>query len=113
MPPIAAVREGATLPPSRFARYRTLGSILLTGAGFAALLYGLFGSGLGTTGILLWMGVGALLIFFGVAMLAVRIVQPFARLLGWPATQIGGAAARSRATTRAATRSAPRRPQPR
>ena len=38
------------------------------------------------------MGIGALLIFFGVAMLAVRIVQPFARLLGWPATKIGGAA---------------------
>ena len=38
------------------------------------------------------MGIGALLIFFGVAMFAVRIVQPFARLLGWPATKIGGAA---------------------
>jgi len=92
VPPIAAVREGATLPPSRFARYRTIGSILLTGAGFAALLYGLFGGGLGTTGVLVWMGIGALLIFFGVAMFAVRIVQPFARLLGWPATRIGGAA---------------------
>ena len=92
VPPIAAVREGATLPPSRFARYRTLGSILITGAGFAALLYGLFGSGLSTTGILVWMGIGALLIFFGVAMFAVRIVEPFARLLGWPATKIGGAA---------------------
>jgi putative ABC transport system permease protein len=92
VPPIAAVREGSTLPPSRFARYRTAGSILLTAAGFAALLYGLFGSGLSTTGILLWMGIGALLIFFGVAMLAVRIVQPFAKLLGWPATKIGGAA---------------------
>ena len=38
------------------------------------------------------MGIGALLIFFGVAMFAVRIVEPFARLLGWPATKIGGAA---------------------
>jgi putative ABC transport system permease protein len=92
VPPIAAVREGAVLPPSRFARYRTVGSILLTGAGFAALLFGLFGSGLSTTGVLVWMGIGALLIFFGVAMFAVRIVEPFARLLGWPATKIGGAA---------------------
>jgi putative ABC transport system permease protein len=92
VPPIAAVREGATLPPSRFARYRTIGSILITAAGFAALLYGLFGKGLGTTGVLVWMGIGALLIFFGVAMFAVRIVQPLARLLGWPATKIGGAA---------------------
>jgi putative ABC transport system permease protein len=92
VPPIAAVREGATLPPSRLARFRTVGSLLLTAAGFAALLYGLFGGGLGTTGILIWMGIGALLIFVGVAMFAVRIVQPFARVLGWPATRVGGAA---------------------
>ena len=56
VPPIAAVREGATLPESRFARFRTVGSLVLTGLGFAALAYGLFGSGLGTTQILVWMG---------------------------------------------------------
>jgi ABC-type antimicrobial peptide transport system permease subunit len=38
------------------------------------------------------MGVGALLIFIGVAMLSVRIVRPLASTLGWPATRIGGAA---------------------
>ena len=32
VPPIAAVREGATLPPSRFARFRTPGSLIVTGA---------------------------------------------------------------------------------
>ncbi len=37
VPPIAAVREGATLPPSRFARFRTAGSLLITGLGFASL----------------------------------------------------------------------------
>ena len=58
VPPIAAVREGAALPPGRFARYRPLGSALLGLAGFALLAYGLFGSGLSTTGILLAMGVG-------------------------------------------------------
>ena len=45
VPPIAAVREGATLPESRFAPFRTIGSLGLTGLGFAALAYGLFGSG--------------------------------------------------------------------
>ena len=70
VPPIAAVREGATLPESRFARFRTPGSLGLIALGFAALAYGLFGSGLGTTQILLWMGVGALLIFIGVALFA-------------------------------------------
>ncbi len=36
--------------------------------GFAALVYGLFGSGLGTTQVLVSMGIGTLLIFFGVAL---------------------------------------------
>ena len=92
VPPIAAVREGATLPESRFARFRTPGSLGLIALGFASLAYGLFGSGLGTTQILLWMGIGALLIFIGVALFAPRLVRPLAGLLGWPATKIGGAA---------------------
>jgi putative ABC transport system permease protein len=92
VPPIAAVREGAVLPASRFARLRVLGSSVVTVLGFGAMLYGLFGKGLGTTGVLIWMGVGALLIFVGVAMLSVRVVRPLAAALGWPATRIGGAA---------------------
>ena len=94
VPPIAAVREGATLPESRFARFRTLGSLVTIGLGFAALLYGLFASGLGTTQILVWMGVGALLIFVGVALFAARLVRPLAAALGAPAARIGGAAGR-------------------
>ncbi len=92
VPPVAAVREGAVLPESRLARFRTLGSGLLTLAGFAALLYGLFGEDLGTTQVLLWLGVGALLVFFGVALLSARLVRPLAGVLGWPATRIAGAA---------------------
>ena len=92
VPPIAAVREGATLPESRFARFRTPGSIVLLLLGFAALAYGLFGDDLGTTQLLTWMGLGALLIFIGTALFAVRLVQPLAGVLGIPATRIGGAA---------------------
>jgi putative ABC transport system permease protein len=92
VPPIAAVREGAELPPGRFARFRTAWSIVLTAGGFALLVYGLFGSGLSTTKILLYMGLGTLLIFFGVALLSARIARPLAHVLGWPATKIGGAA---------------------
>ncbi len=94
VPPIAAVREGATLPESRFARFRTVGSLGLTALGFAALAYGLFGSDLGTTQILLWMGIGALLIFIGVALFSSRLVRPLAAVLGTPAARIGGAAGR-------------------
>ena len=92
VPPIAAVREGATLPEGRFARFRGVGAALTALLGFAALLYGLFGSGLGTTQVLLWMGLGALLIFLGVALFSSRLVRPLAQVLGWPATKIGGAA---------------------
>ncbi|HWG56233.1 MAG TPA: FtsX-like permease family protein [Gaiellaceae bacterium] len=94
VPPIAAVREGATLPEPRFARFRAVGSVLTIALGFASLAYGLFGDDLGTTQLLAWMGLGALLIFVGVALFAQRIVRPVAYAVGWPATRIGGAAGR-------------------
>ena len=92
VPPIAAVREGATIPETRFARLRGVGAVLTAVAGFAALLYGLFGPDLGTRQILVWMGLGALLVFLGVALFSSRLVRPLAGLLGWPATRIGGVA---------------------
>ena len=92
VPPIAAVREGATLPESRWARFRLPAAIVLTVLGFAGLLAGLFISNLGTGQILLLMLGGALLVFFGVALLSVRLIGPLAWTLGWPATKVGGAA---------------------
>jgi len=78
VPPIAAVREGAVLPPSRFHSYRTAGSLALTALGFAALLVGLFVHGLGTKWILLLIGAGAVLIFVGIALVAARVIKPMA-----------------------------------
>ena len=92
VPPIAAVREGATLPVSRFHRFRTLGATVTTALGFASLAYGLFAPHLGTKSLLAFMGIGALLIFIGVAMLSERAIGPLAWALGWPTTRIGGAA---------------------
>jgi putative ABC transport system permease protein len=92
VPPIAAVREGFELPPGRFARFRAPGSALLALLGFGALVYGLFGPGLGTTQILLWMGLGTVLVFFGVALLSARFVGPLAWAVGWPSTHLAGAA---------------------
>jgi ABC-type antimicrobial peptide transport system permease subunit len=60
---------GCALFPSR-----TLGAIVSGALGFAALLYGLFVPGLGTTSVLLWMGVGVLLVFFGVARVTTRLI---------------------------------------
>jgi putative ABC transport system permease protein len=60
---------GGALFPSR-----TIGALVSGGLGFAALLYGLFVPGLGTTSVLLWMGVGVLLVFFGVARVTTRLI---------------------------------------
>jgi putative ABC transport system permease protein len=92
VPPIAAVREGSTLPPGRFARFRGVGAIVLTLLGFAALAYGIWAPGLGTTQVLIWMGLGTLLVFLGIALFSSRLVRPLVDVLGWPATRIGGAA---------------------
>jgi putative ABC transport system permease protein len=92
--PIEAVREGAVLPASGRTRGRTLRSTALTVAGFAALAVGLFASGLGTAAVLIWMGVGALMIFVGVALLSARWVPALAGVLGWPAVRVGGAVGR-------------------
>jgi putative ABC transport system permease protein len=78
VPPIAAVREGVTLQPGRFARFRGVGAALLAAAGFAALLIGLFNHGLGTSQVLILMLIGALAVFVGVALFASRLVPPLA-----------------------------------
>jgi putative ABC transport system permease protein len=90
VPPIAAVREGATLPESRFARFRTPAAVIVAILGFTLVIYGLFGGG-GTATVLLSMGAGALLVFIGVALFAARLVPAFATVLGWPTARFGGA----------------------
>jgi putative ABC transport system permease protein len=92
VPPIAAVREGAELPPSRFARWTPVLSILTLTLGVLLLGYGVLAHGLSTPSRLFSLGAGILLLFFGVSANASRLVRPLASLLGWPATRIGGAA---------------------
>ncbi|MBM2822976.1 MAG: hypothetical protein HW413_1722 [Thermoleophilia bacterium] len=67
---------GCALFPSR-----TLGALASCGLGFAALVYGLFVPGLGTTSVLLWMGVGVLLVFFGVARVTTRLIPSLAAFM--------------------------------
>jgi putative ABC transport system permease protein len=78
VPPIAAVREGAALPPSRFHQYRTAGSLALVALGFAAVFSGLFWNGLTTKVVLLSLGAGVLLVFVGVALVSARVITPIA-----------------------------------
>jgi putative ABC transport system permease protein len=90
--PIAAVREGATLPPWRLARFGPYIALVTIAVSLGVMLIGLFVGGLSTKERLIALGVGALAVFIGVAMLAPTLVPPVARVLGWPATRIGGAA---------------------
>lgn len=91
--PIAAVREGSVLPPSRFARFGPHFAIAVIGGAFALMIIGLFvGGSLSTKERLIAIGVGVIATFLGVTMLAPTLVPPLVRVLGWPATRIGGAA---------------------
>jgi len=81
VPPIAAVREGATLPEGRFHRFRGVGAAATALIGLAALFYGLFGSGLDTKQVLLLIGVGALLMFIGIALFSAHLVVPLAHAM--------------------------------
>jgi putative ABC transport system permease protein len=92
--PIAAVREGAVLPRSRLARFGPYIAIVVILLSVGLMLVGLFVGGLSTKLRLLSLGIGALAVFVGVAMLAPTLVPPVARFLGWPAMRWGGAAGR-------------------
>ena len=65
VPPIAAVREGATLPRSRWHRFTPWVGGLVTALGVALLLYGTLVDDLGVTERLTSLGIGCLVLFIG------------------------------------------------
>ena len=91
VPPIAAVREGSVLPQSRFAKYGPITALIVLLVAIALVSLGTLGSGIATGPRLLLIGVGVLLLFFGVSLNAARVVRPLAAVLGAPAETIGGA----------------------
>lgn len=83
VPPIAALQEGAVLPPTRFAKFTTAIALAFAALGGGSLAYGILADS-GTNGRLLFMGLGALLLFVAIAMLAKYVVRPASRIIGWP-----------------------------
>jgi putative ABC transport system permease protein len=78
VPPIAAVREGATLPRSRFAPFVPwIAGVFAVGA-VVILARAMFVDELGTADRLLSIAGGVLLLFLGVAMLSSHVVRPLA-----------------------------------
>jgi len=92
IPPIAAVREGAVMPASRFARYAVRVSAVVFVAALALFSYGVFASGLETIVRIVALVLGVLLLFVSVAMVASRVVRPLAFVLGAPGARLGGTA---------------------
>jgi putative ABC transport system permease protein len=92
VPPIAAVREGSTLPPSRFAAHSLKTAVIVTVASVVAICIGIFAGGLATLAVVSLLGVGILGLFMGVAFAAPHLVRPLTRLVGLPARRSGGVA---------------------
>jgi putative ABC transport system permease protein len=92
VPPIAAVREGSTLPASRAAKHSLKAGLGVTLASVAAISAGIFASGVSPAAVGLLLAGGVLGLFLGIALLAPRLVKPLARLVGWPGRRLGGVA---------------------
>jgi putative ABC transport system permease protein len=92
VPPIAAVREGATLPRGRFARVTPFVASAVSVLAVLALGYGTLADGIATGDRFALLGLGVLGLFIGVAMLSSRLVRPLAKIVGIPARRLGGAA---------------------
>jgi putative ABC transport system permease protein len=92
VPPIAAAREGATVPRGRFARFTPYIAAVIVALAVLALAYGTLADDIPTGDRFAMLGVGVLALFVGVAMLSSRLVKPLAMLVGIPARRLGGAA---------------------
>jgi putative ABC transport system permease protein len=93
VPPIAAVREGSVLPPTRFARFGPVVAVVVCAISLALVIFAaFFAHGVATGPRLLALGVGVLGLFVGVAMVAPSLARPLASLLGRPASVVGGVA---------------------
>jgi putative ABC transport system permease protein len=92
VPPIAAVREGSVLPPSRFAAHSLKAAVGVIAGSILAISVGVFASGLSTIAVAALLGIGVIALFLGVALAAPHLVKPLAQLVGLPARRAGGIA---------------------
>jgi putative ABC transport system permease protein len=93
VPPISAVREGATLPRSKLEERSGRTAAIVAGVSVLLLALGLFGSLSGGL-IALTLGLGSIGLFIAAGLLASQVVRPLASLFGIPAERIGGAMGR-------------------
>src|SRR5688572_4660223 len=92
VPPIAAVREGATLPRGRLHHFTPYIAAVIVAVAVIGLSYGTLADDIATGDRFALLGIGVLALFIGVAMLSSRLVVPLAKVVGIPARRIGGVA---------------------
>jgi putative ABC transport system permease protein len=92
VPPILAVREGATLPRGRLAPFASAIAAVLIAVGIGLLFYAMFVGGASTKQRLGVLALGVLVLFVGVALISSRVVRPIAAVVGVPAELAGGPA---------------------
>jgi putative ABC transport system permease protein len=81
VPPVAALQPETAFAPTGFRKRRIVLGVLITAVGVALLLAGLFRS---EGNRLINVASGAVVVFFGVAILSPLIARPLARVIGWP-----------------------------
>jgi len=90
VPPVQGLREGAVLATPKEGRIRAAIGAVLAGAGIGVMAIGLFGVFGGATAL----GLGAVAVFLGVALLSPKLVPPLAALVGRPLERVRGVPAR-------------------
>ena len=83
VPPVAALQEGAALPPGRFARFMPVVAVVVAVLGVGGIVAGMYGPGT-TTMRLATIALGAVLVFLAVAIASKYFIRPLAGVLGWP-----------------------------
>jgi putative ABC transport system permease protein len=91
VPPVTGLREGAVLETPTERRRRFVIGVILAALGLVLMALGLFGAlDPGEA----WVGVGAAVVFIGVALLSPRLVRPLASIVGRPLERLRGVSGR-------------------
>ena len=91
--PVAALREGSVDPSRKRGKVGWIVTILTLVLGIGLVVYGVTGKH-SATEVLTSMGVGSLLLFIGVALIAPAIAKPMAGAIGKVTARMGGSAGR-------------------
>jgi putative ABC transport system permease protein len=103
--PMAAMRDAVTPGPAKLRKRRIIVAALVEVLGLVMLLYGLLGDTGAASATATLLGLGTVLMIFGLALLAPTLVRPLSSLIGKPLERFQGL------TGRLARENATRQPQ--